>query len=48
MRKGHNQKHDECGHAAFLGDAEGTWTSSLALSTLIPLNEMSNARDRTP
>ena len=31
---------------SFLGDAEGTWTTSLALSTLISLNEVSNARDR--
>jgi len=31
---------------SFHGDAEGTWTTSLALSTLISLNEVSNARDR--
>ena len=31
---------------SFLGDAEGTWTTSLALSTLISLNEVSNARER--
>jgi hypothetical protein len=31
---------------SFLGDAEGTWTTSLAVCTLISLNEMSSATDK--